>query len=518
MNIYLGGECMESELEKIDSQNHVFTGRRVIYTSRIADEINRYTIPDIVNGAMSRHRDNRHEIEYLFKYFRGDQPILYREKDVRPEINNKLAVNLASLIVRDTSGYFLGEPIQYTAKKQEDQENILQLNTFMDSENKSDEDISLAENAAICGTAYRLVAVDEANEEDEAPFEIPTLEPWNTFVVYSTQAGHKPLLGVTYSEMLDDDGNIVGTLYTVYDSKFQYQYSVKGGPTTKIKAEDLVGEPKAHFLGDVPIVEYPNNRWRLGDFEIVMTVLNAINSLNSDRMNSIKQVVDAVLVFIGCHLKTKEENQAEGNGNTSDLEKLKEYGALELPSTDGTKADVKYVSSSIQQNDAEIFAQTLTDYVFAICGIPDRKKKGGGTGDTGDAVYLRDGYESLEIVARVKERSFRKSERQTLRMICRILNTFKDINLRPMQIDIKFIRNRTNNLVAKSQALANLHSTGLFAPEDEIGLIGITDDPKQMAERGRQYREQNPNAEDESTSVKTLGKGDNPDDATDGEE
>ena len=146
-----------------------------------------------------------------------------------------------------------------------------------------------------------------------------------------------------------------------------------------------------------------------------------------------------MLVFIGCHLKTREENAAAGEGDISDYESLKENGDVELPNADGTKADVKYVSSSVNQNDAEVFAQTLVDYAYAICGIPDRKRKGGGTGDTGDAVYLRDGYQSLELVARVKERSFKKSERQSLRMICKILKIFNSIDLKPMQVDVKFI-------------------------------------------------------------------------------
>ena len=504
------------------NQDYVFLGRKIIYTSRTKDQINQNTIPDIINGAMNRHLCNRAEIEYLFKYFRGDQPILYREKVVRPEINNKIVINNAYSIVRNATGYFLGEPIQYTAKEQNGSDNVLALNTFMDSENKSYEDMKLEEDASICGTSYRLVSVDDVADEDEAPFEIPALEPWNTFVIYSSKAGHKPLLGVTYSSLLDDNGNAVGTSYVVYDDTFQYQYVTKGSPSTRIQPKDLISTPKAHFLGDVPIVEYPNNEWRIGDFEIVITILNEINKLHSDRGNSIEQVVNALIVFIGCHLKTKEENEKAGQGSIADYDSLKANGAIELPNANGGKADVKYVSSSVNQDEAETFAQTLIDYAYAISGIPDRKQKSSGSGgDTGDAVYLRDGYQSLEIVARVKERNFKKSERQSLRMVCKILKIFNGIDLKPMQVDVKFIRNRTNNLVNKSQAAANLQSTGVFAPEDIIQLIGVTDDPKQMAERGQKYKDeqmQKATTQFETQAIKSVGKENNPDDTTDGEE
>lgn len=496
-------ETNNNEILNALGKDHKFLGRRAIYTSRAEDEINENTIPAVVNGAMQRHLINRQEIIYLFRYFCGDQPILSHEKAVRPEINNRLVINNAYSIVRNSTGYFLGEPIQYTAKESSDNNDVMQLNTFMDSESKAQEDIKLAQDASICGTAYRLVSVGDGTEEDEAPFEIPTLEPWNTFVIYSSKAGHKPLLGVTYSKLLDDNGNASGTLYTVYDKECQYQYSVEGGFTTQIKAENIVGTPKAHFLGAVPIIEYPNNEFRIGDFEVVMTILDAISQLHSDRMNSIQQIVNSVLVFIGCHMKSKEENQAKGEGNASDYDMLQQYGAMELPATGGTaKPEVKYVSASVDQNEAETLAQTLIDYAYAISGIPDRKQKSSGAGgETGDAVYLRDGFQSLELVARVKERSFKQSERQSLRMICKILKIFNGIDLKPMQVDVKFIRNRTNNLVNKSQAAVNLRQTEMFAPEDIIGLIGVTDDAKSMAKRGEEWLKQSSQQHSETKPI-----------------
>lgn len=470
------------ETDKLIS-DHKFLGRKVIYSSR--EEIDESTIPSIINGAMKRHLENRAEIEYLFKYFKGDQPILKRVKLIRPDVNNRIVINNAYSIVRNANGYFLGEPIQYTAKKAEYSDRIAELNAFMDSENKSAEDMEIGCDASICGTAYRLIAVDEREDVDEAPFEIPTLEPQNTFVIYSTRVGHKPILGVTYFDALDDDGNKKGTTFTVYDETYQYIYTVKGSGT-EIKLKDFVNKTP-HFLGSVPIVEYPNNEFRIGDFEIVLSILNAINKLHSDRVNSVEQLVNSLLVFVNCDLKSAEQNKQLNKGDVSDMDSLKENLAISIQSTQGTPADIKFVNSQVDQNEAETLAQTLIDYVYAISGIPDRKQRSNGGGDTGDAVYLRDGFQSLEIVARVKERNFRKSERTVLRMVCRIIDKFNNIKLKPMQVDIRFVRNRTNNLQNKSLAAVNLEKTGLFAPEDIIALIGVTETPGEMARRGVDY-------------------------------
>lgn len=490
----------------IDNE-HKFLGRKAIYTSR--EQINENTIPSIINGAMNRHMVNRLESEYLYKYFRGDQPILKRAKTVRPEINNKIVINNAYSIVRNASGYFLGEPIQYTAKDQTDSKSIATLNAFMDSENKACEDMSVGNWCAITGRGFRLVAADEPEEVDEAPFEIPTLEPFCTEVIYSTKVGHPAVLAFTYTDILNDDGSVVGTTYTVYDDTYQYIYTVKGAANTVISIKNLISK-KPHFLGDVPIVEYLNNEWRMGDFEMVLTILDALNKLHSDRVNSVEQVVNSILVFIGCHLKTAEENKSAGADGTSDLEKLKEYGAIELPNADGGKADVKYVFSQVNQNEVETLAQTLIDYVYAVTGIPDRKTSAAGTGDTGDAVFLRDGYQALEVVARVKERNFKKAERSVLKIVCNILKINNNMSLRPLQIDIRFVRNRTNNLVNKSQAAVNLQQTQIFAPEDIITMLGVTETPGEMAARGQKYWDKKNAAVPENPSPPNTGTTNNP--------
>jgi SPP1 family phage portal protein len=465
---------------------HKFLGRQAIYTSREGKQINENTIPDIINGVMPRHLVNRAETEYLFRYFKGYQPILEREKLIRPDVNNRVVINNALAIVRNANGYFLGEPIQYAAKKQEDSDNVSKLNDMMDSENKACEDMSVGSWCSICGHGFRLVDAGKDGADDEAPFGIPTLDPHYTEVIYSTKVGHPAVLAFTYNELLNDDGSTVGTTFTVYDKDYQYIYTVKGGYTTKIQPKNLISK-KPHYLGNVPIVEYLNNEWRMGDFEMVITILDAINKLHSDRMNSVEQLVNSILVFIGCHLPTAEEDKAKGGKGVSGLDQLKENLAIELPNADGNKADVKYVSSNVNQNEAEVLAQTLIDYVYSITGIPDRKQKNGGTGDTGDAVYLRDGFQSLEVVARVKERNFKKAERTVLRMVCNILKIYEVMDLKPMQIEVKFVRNRTNNLLNMSQAFANFVSTQQMSPEDAISLIGVTSDPKGMAQRGQEY-------------------------------
>ena len=71
-------------------------GRQVIYTSErsFTDK----NILDIVFRAMSVHNQNVIDIQRLYDYYRGKMKILNREKEVRPEINNKVVINHAAEI------------------------------------------------------------------------------------------------------------------------------------------------------------------------------------------------------------------------------------------------------------------------------------------------------------------------------------------------------------------------------------------------------------------------------------
>lgn len=222
------------------NETRVMFGRRIIKTS--VTEITEDNVVDVLNKAMATHSINRSEIDYLWKYYRGDQPILRRKKDVRPEICNKIVENRANEIVSFKVGYLCGEPIQYVSRKggEEIVSQINALNEMMFAEDKAAQDQELVEWQMVCGTAYRLVLPDEPGEEDEAPFELYTLDPRDTFVVYSNEIGNKPVMAVKYSK--DDDEIFHYSIYT--ENRY---FHVDGDILNKEKS-------KPHALNMVPIL------------------------------------------------------------------------------------------------------------------------------------------------------------------------------------------------------------------------------------------------------------------------
>lgn len=330
------------------SQARFMSGRRIIKTS--VTEITDENVVDVLRKALATHELNRSEIDYLWKYYRGDQPIRNRVKDVRPEICNKITENRANEIVSFKVGYLCGEPIQYVSRNggEEIVKQINTLNEYMFAEDKAAQDQELVEWQMICGTAFRLVLPDEPGEEDEAPFELYTLDPRDTFVVYSNEIGNKPLMAVKYSK---DDNEIFH--YSIYTEN-RY-YLVDG---------DILVESKPHALDMIPIIEYPGNNARLGSFEIVLPLLDAINNVESNRMDGMEQLVQAFIKFINCDI-TKEE-----------YEEFLQLGAIKVKSVDGQAADVGVVTTELNQTQSQTLKDDYYNAMLTICGMPNRTDTG----------------------------------------------------------------------------------------------------------------------------------------------
>lgn len=425
-------------------------GRTVIYTD--ADEITSQNVLDVLKSADEDNASNVADIEYLYKYYKGDQPILDREKNFNNSICNTVVENHANEIVSFKTGYFLSAPIQYIdAGENEVTEDLKMVNAWLGLESKEDSDLQIAEWFSICGTAYRMVLPKEERiDETDSPFEFFTLDPRTTFVVYSSKLGHKPIMGVTYVELADEDK----TVYYVYtDHEF---FVIK---------DDKIESTTAHSMGVVPIIEYPANNARMGDFEIVIGLLDAINNVQSDRADGVEQFIQAILCLENMQLDTDTESEF--------MSRLKEVGGMFIP--EGAKA--YYLQQQLNQGDTQTLKDDLYRAVLYICGIPSRNEGDGSTSDTGAAVLLRNGYALAEARAKNTEICFKKSERKFLNMIIFIANTMGGTNLALTQVDIRFPRRNYTNDSAKVTNLVTMLSNDWIAPQQAYEHSDMFPDP-----------------------------------------
>ena len=439
-------------------------GRRVITTD--VDEITSGNVVEVLEEAMKTHEKNRSEIEYLWKYFKGEQPILTRAKTVRPEICNRIVENRANEIVSFKVGYLCGEPIQYIGRNSDDSisTGVGTLNEYMFLVDKPALDQEIVEWGMICGTANRMVLANDAYEaeSDEAPFDMFTLDPRDSFVVYSNEVKRRRMMGVKYNT--DEYGAKTFSVYTDH----QY-FTIKDG---------AVKETAANPLGTVNIFEYPANNARLGAFEIVLPLLDAINNIESNRMDGIEQFVQAFVKFINCDI-TKE-----------DFEALKDLGAIKVKSSDGQQADVDIVTNELNQQQTQTLKEDIYKSILSICGLPSMSD--GNTSDSSNngAVILKNGWQGAETRAKDSEMMFKRSEKEMLRLVLKLCDGLADLKLKLKDIDMKFTRRNYDNILSKSQVLVTMLQQPKVHPLLAFTSCGMFSDPEGAYSMSNAYYEE----------------------------
>lgn len=446
-------------------------GRTVIYYDDV--EITRENICDVLTKALTIHRVNSAQIEKLYQIFRGKRAILNKVKTIRPEILNIIAINYPYKIVSFKTSFLLGKPVQYVSRGENKQvlsddvsREIDILNRYVSDCDKAAKDIELAEWFHICGTAFRMIMSEQDGNDSgkkESPFDFFTLDPRFSFVVYSNEVGHKPLLGV--NSVKKSDGTTVYNCWTK-DTLFKIKKPIRG-------LESIIDEQQ-HYYGDVPIIEYPANNARLGAFEIVLPLLDAIDAAFSDLADGREQFINSLLVIKGADITDEQFSE------------LRQQGGLKVPS-DG---DVKYLVSELNQTQNGETINLMIDTMLEIVGLPKRSGGSGGTSDNGVAVYLRDGHSDAAARAVSTERIFKKSENEFLRIALRICNARRGMQLQLSSVEPHFERFNSDNILSNSQALVTMLESGKIHPELCFEAVPIFSDPNSAYRMSAEYEQQ----------------------------
>ena len=477
-----------------------YKGRLRIFCD--AEEVTEANVVDVLNAAIPRHGVNVGQIQYLWDYYRGQQPILQRVKDVRPEINNRIVENHAQEVVAFKVGYQLAEPMQYVLRHHDgstgplagegDDEpeglrdahlgEINELNTLMFACDKASCDRDMFEWMCVCGVGYRMV---EADEGGDAPFALYVLDPRSTFVVRSSAYHHRPLMAVWVGR----DPETGGRTYDCFTADKCYR--VRDGEVTSVEA---------HTYGAIPIVEYQLNTARMGVFEPVLPLLDAMNAIESNRLDGIEQTVQALMKFVNCAIDEK-----------TFLNMLK-LGAVEVTTTEGAvgNADVDVIRNDLDQTSTQVTKDDLYQAVVNICGMPNRNGTSGSSSDTGAAVLLRDGWSLAESHAKGYELEFKRSERDFLRVVLSICeqSADTDLELRMRDIELAFNRRNYENLLVKVQALTTMLPEGFHIhPEVAFRHCGLFTDPETAYLESASWTEENRERQEEQMRERMAAQG-----------
>ena len=477
-------------------------GRREIFTD--VKEITKENISKVLADAFKTHLLNVTEIKYLQNYERGEQPILSRIKEVRPEINNKVVENHAAEITAFKVGYVFGSPITFVQrasvdvdgnKGSADDKKLAILNEMMFEEGKAAQDQKIGKDISVCGIGYRIVLPKKVKEGVSA-FNILRLDPNNAFVVKFNDLYKKSAIGVSYTTLSDDSYKVGAYTQTQY-------FELEGKDLSSLKVTNV----QPNRIG-IPIIEYKNDDERMGCFERVISLLDALNLATSDRLNGLAQFIQAILWMNNCEIDKDQ------------MEQLKDKLGLLTKSEPGNPASVQYLVATLDQAQTQTLIDDLYEKVLQIAGVPGREQSTGG--NTGKAIMLSNGWQIAEQHARITTTTFVESEMEMLKVVLKILNlteTSEVANLKLSDIDIKFSRNRTDSLLVKTQGLMNQLQSGIH-PLIAITNCDLYSDPQAVWNDSKAYmgkwlydaEEDDTDGEDTVPTIKRSGGEDNHED------
>ena len=439
-------------------------GRRKIFAS--VDEVTQANVAEVVEQAYITHLLNRGEIEYLWRYYKGDQPSLYRKRELRDELTCRIVENRASEIVSFKVGFLVGKPVQYISASGGENvtDTLNQLNDAMRIIGKHTHDKALVEWCMICGIGYRYI-VQNNDKRIRSPFRLYTLDPRNTFVIRRNDYTEDVIAAVNY--VTDEDGNVTFTVYTA-DSVY-----------TMLKGSGEPQKTAVNAFGAIPIIEYQNNNARQGAFEIVITMLDAINDFDCARNEAVEQFVQSLLVLYNCQV---DENV------TADT--IRQAGMILLKSMNGEKADIKNLSEQLDQSQNQTLKDDMYQSVLQIVGVPSQSN--GNTGDSSNngAVILRNGWQGAETRAEAFEAMFQEPEMHMLSVVSTICSRLRSFEFDPADIEVKFTRRNYENVLSKSQTLVTMLAQDKVHPKCAYEASGLFVDTEDAYSLGMQWYEQ----------------------------
>lgn len=352
--------------------------------------------------------------EKLNKYYDGEHKILDRTLSNSSLPNNKIVANHAEYITDMATGYVFGTPVSYSGNGSDELNKTF---TEIDEDSHNNE---LALDLSIFGVGYELLYMND----DEVPYpELAVSSPLNSFIVVDSTVKHKPIFGVTYYPKYDIEGSKKGHDVNVYTDKdiTHHFFSDLNNESPSID------ESEEHFFNGIPLIEYKNNKKLKGDFEGVITLIDAYNLLQSDRVNDKEQMVDALLAVIGADFGDDTDEKVE----TAKL--LKELKIIELDQG----GDAKWLVKNLNETEIEVLKNSLKDDIHEFSKVPcltDENFVGNASG-----VAMKYKLLGFEQLGKTKERYFKQGLRQRLKLMSNIEN-IRAKNIDPSKIDISMKR------------------------------------------------------------------------------
>ena len=379
--------------------------------------------PAAINECVRAFRRDLPRLSRLARYFDGRHDILARAR-LAGLPNNRLTHAYPRYIAQVSASYLLGEPVRVDGP--EPGASALRELLIQASADSVDLEIAIAQ--AVFGRGVSLCYEDDASG---APF-VCALDPRTAFVVYDDTVAHEPLFGVYVHADGSDNAFLVYTADAVHTLRSSSPRSI---PTAV-----------PHAFGAVPMVEYLNGPDAHGDFEDVLSLIDAYDLLQCDRLNDRQQFSDALLVLTGVMGVTGAP------GDTfSPLERLRSEKTLSLPDSD---AKAEWLVKNANEKDIDVLRLALAQDIHKFSLTPDFSDESFSGNASGIAIKYK--LFNFDNRIKLKERYFVTGLRERARAFCGWLASRRGLSLDADSLSFRLSRRLPVNEAERAASLKDM--------------------------------------------------------------
>lgn len=422
---------------------------------------------EVISRIIDVHKTN--ELPRLMKlerYYENQNDIMRRVMNDSTKPNNKVANSYPSYITDTLVGYFIGEPITYNC---ENKELLKQLNNVLEYNDEADENSELAKDASIYGVAYEELYV---SEEDKM-LRFKRLDPKEVIPIYDKSIEENLLCVLRYYSDFDYAANKEYLIVEVIDAEKVTRLKIgEGALYAQISnSNDFeLLEQYPHYFGMVPVAIYENNESRTGDFEKVISLIDAYDKMESDSLNDFEYFTDCYLALYGF------------TADSDDIQEMKEKRVLLMD--EGTSAE--WLVKNTNDQNIENMKSRLDADIHKFSKCPNLADKEFSSNASGVAIKFK--LLGTENLISIKERKFKKGLQQRLELMSMINNLLgSDFDWR--SIEIVFTRNIPSNDADIATLVNQLKD--LVSDETLLAQIPFVDDVEAELQRVKDQKQEN---------------------------
>lgn len=362
-------------------------------------------------------------LKTLHDYYLGEHRILRTQKP-NNKPNNKLVTNYARDIVLNTTGYFMGNPVVYECADERLKREIEGITAYNDDDAHN---FSLAQDISTYGLAYELIYFD-----NDKRIRYAKLSPLNTFIIYNSDIEKTIKQAIYFYDVEDEETEKVTRFADVYDETNVYNYRLDTVCTLLSTAP--------HHCGQVPVNIYVNNEYMQGDFEPVISLIDAYNTMQSESVNDFQAFADAYLHLRGAKI------------NEDDAEEMREKRIIETDEN----GEINWVVKNVPDGYIENIKNRLNKDIYTTSQTINFADENFNNNDSGRALK----HKLLQFENRVAntQRYYEKSLARRWEIICDMLNLLGG-NYDFTSVRFIFNRNIPADLSELSTMIAQLAGT-----------------------------------------------------------